>query len=45
MPRPFSSTIVGIGLELILDPLGHSNVSIGQTPSDFVPATQKKHIG
>ena len=41
MPRPFSSTIIGIPLEPILDPLGHNDVSIGQSPSDLVRATKK----
>ena len=41
MPRPFSQTIRGIVLEPILDPLGRSDVSIGQSLSNFVRATQK----
>ena len=45
MPRPFSLTILGILPEPILDLLGRSDVSIGQSPSDFVYATQKKTIG
>ena len=39
MPRPFSMTISGIPLKRILDPLARSDVSIGQSPCDFVRAT------
>ena len=41
MPRPFSMTILGIPLKRILDPLARSDVSIGQSPCDLLPATAK----
>ena len=41
MPRPFSSTNSGIQLKPILDPLARRDVSIGQSPSDLLRATQK----
>ena len=44
MPRPFSLTNSGIPLKLILDPLAHSDVSIGQSPCDLLPATQKLSV-
>ena len=44
MPRPFSLTISGIILQPILDPLAHSDVSIGQSPSDLLPATPKLSV-
>ena len=45
MPRPFSLTISGIVLEPILDPLGCSDVSIGQSPSNWLGATPKLSVG
>ena len=45
MPRPFSLTMLGILLEPILDPLGRSDVSIGQSPSDLLCAMQKLSVG
>ena len=44
MPRPFSMTISGIPLKRILDPLARSDVSIGQSPCDLVPATPKLSV-
>ena len=44
MPRPFSLTMLGILLEPILDPLGRSDVSIGQSPSDWLGATPKLSV-
>jgi len=45
MPRPFSSTNLGIPLKPILDPLSRSDVSIGQSPCDLPPATLKLSVG
>ena len=45
MPRPFSMTISGIVLQPILDPLARSNVSIGQSPCDLLPATPNLSVG
>ena len=44
MPRPFSLTITGIVLQPILDPLARSDVSIGQSPCDLLPATPKLSV-
>ena len=44
MPQPFSMTNLGIPLKPILDLLARSDVSIGQSPSDFVRATQKLSV-
>ena len=41
MPQTFPWTIAGIGLELILDPLGCSNMSISQSLSNWLRTTQK----
>ena len=44
MPRPFSLTNLGIPLKPILDPLARSDVSIGQSPCDFVRATPELSV-
>ena len=44
MPRPFSMTISGIPLKQILDPLARSDVSIGQSLCDLLPATPKLSV-
>ena len=45
MPQPFSLTNLGIPLKLILDPLSCSNISIGQSLCDLLPATPKLSVG
>jgi hypothetical protein len=44
MPRAFSMTKLGIPLKPILDPLARSDVSIGQSPCNLVPATPKLSV-
>ena len=44
MPRAFSMTNSGMLLQPIMDPLARSNVSIGQSPCDLVPATPKLSV-
>ena len=44
MPWPFSMTMLGILLKPILDPLARSDVSIGQSPCDLVPARPKLSV-
>ena len=44
MPQPFSMTNSGMLLQPILDPLARSDVSIGQSPCDLVPATPKLSV-
>ena len=41
VPQPFSMTNSGMLLQPILDPLARSDVSIGQSPCDLVPARPK----
>ena len=44
MPRPFSMTNSGMLLQPIMDPLARSDVSIGQSPCDLVPARPKLSV-
>ena len=44
MPRQFSMTNSGMLLQPIMDPLARSDVSIGQSPCDFVRATSKLSV-
>ena len=44
MPRPFSMTNSGMLLQPIMDPLARSDVSIGQSLCNLVPATPKLSV-
>ena len=44
MPWPFFLTNSGIPLNPILDPLARSDVSIGQSPCNLVPATPRLSV-